>query len=299
MRPMKIGALTAAGFSLLLASALGLSAHAQPSPHVIATWKLQFKAFDQEFTNEVTSTGESLVFVEHNGRIGRNSTQVFRQSLPFSEIGCIAGNRHSDTFEIYPAKRWGVSGKDLLTGKASRDYSIQLVFDTVSQAQKVFRSLQAINPAFGRELGACKTDVDLYGLQFGSLPSSDDTFSWTRNSSLGASDYTIWTVNGLLLSEYETAKIEHTVYKMPLTSIACVRVDPGSKDLAPSIDIVPQLPRSVMAKDLRSGKPVTFTTGTIMFSFDDEAAQQAALDYLQSQSPVFKTKQASCSHSSW
>jgi hypothetical protein len=295
MQPMKIGALTAAGFLLLLVSALGLSAHAQPSPQVIAAWKLKFKAFDQEYSHQLLNTGDGLVLVERSGRIGKQPTQITRQSLAFSGIGCVVASRRSDSIDIYPAKRWGVAEKDLVSGKGSRGYSIALVFDTAAQAQSMLHSLEALSPAFARKRGACKNDVDLYGLQFGAIPKSDDTFSWTRNSMLGASDYTIWTGGGMLLAEDNTPKIQHAYYKMRLSSIACVKVRSGDKDLAPSVAIFSDLPRNVLAKDVGPRKPSTFTTGAIDLTFDDEAAQQAALDYLQSQSPVFAAKMKTCS----
>jgi hypothetical protein len=279
----------------LLVSALGLSAHAQPSPHVIATWKLEFKEFDEAYWHELSSTGESIVLVERSGRIGQPATDVIRQTLPFSGIGCVVAGARSDTIYIYPSKRWGVSGTNL-SGKLPPDhYSMVLVFQDARHARSALHALEAASPNVTRKLGACKTDVDLYKLKFGAIPASNDTFTWTRNSMLGASDYTMWTGDGMLLAEDNTPKIQHVYYKMPLASIACVRVSAGDKDLAPSLAILPALQRSILAKETGPGKPDVFTTGSIDFTFDDEAAQQAALDYLQSQSPIFSAKMKACS----
>jgi hypothetical protein len=295
MRPMKIGAFTAAGFSLLLASAFGLPAHAQPSQHVIATWKLEFKTFDQAYSHELSSSGDSIVFVERGGPIGARPTSITRENLAYSAIGCVVAGRRSDTIYIYPARRWGVGGKNLLTGKASPEYSIVLVFADAPHAQNALRSLEAASPAVARKVGACKSDVDLYGLQFGAIPKSDDTFSWTRNSMLGASDYTIWTGDGMVLSEVNTPKIEHSLYKMSLDSIACVSLRPSTKDLAPTLAIVARLPHSVLVKDVSAEKPAIFTAGAIDMAFDDDSAAQSALNYLEGQSPLFRARVGACS----
>ncbi len=290
---MKIGAFTAAGFSLLLASAFGLSAHAQRAQHVIATWKLEFKNFGETYSHELSSTGDAVVFVERSGPIGARPTNVTRDTLAYSGIGCVVAGR-SDTIYIYPAKRWGVGSKNLLTGKESPDYSIVLVFEDAQHARTALRSLEAASPIVARKLGACKSDVDLYGLQFGTIPQSDNTFSWTRNSMLGASDYTIWTGEGMLMSEDTTPKIEHAFYKMPLDSIACVRLRPSTKYLAPSLAILARLPHSVLVKDVSRAKPATFTSGAIDLTFDDDASAQSALEYLEGQSPVFGAKLKTC-----
>lgn len=291
---MKIGAFTAAGLSLLLASAFGLSAHAQTSsPQLIAAWKLQFKDFDQAYSHQLTRTGDGIVFVERSGRIGRPPSEITRETLAFSGVGCVTAGRRSDTISIYPSKRWGVSSKNLLTGKTSAEYSIVLVFEDAAHAQTALHSLESASPVVGRKLGACKSDVDLYGLRFGAIPNSDNTFSWTRNSYLGATDFTIWTAGGMLLEEDSTPKFEHTLYKMPLASIGCVKVRPATKELAPSLAIESQLPHDILAKDV-GDRPRTFTAGAIDLTFDDDTAEQSALDYLRQQSPVFSSKMKTC-----
>jgi hypothetical protein len=289
---MKIGALTAAGFSLLLASAFGMSAHAQAAPHVIASWAQSYKELDLRYESRLTSTGTAVVFEDHMGRYGKPLTKATRDTLAFADIGCVTAR--GDEITLYPVKRWAVVAKNLKTGKVSRGSSILLTFPDKVQAKNALRGLERESPRVAQKLGACKSDVDLYGLTFGTLSSGDDPFSWQEDSIMGTSDYNVWTSDGVLFAEVNTPKLMHAYYKLPLSRIDCVKMQPSSRGLAAVLYVYPALPDDVLARDVGPGKPATYTTSDINLPFNTNDDAQSALQYLQGRSGVFSARLDKC-----
>ena len=289
---MKIGAFTAAGLSLLLASAFGLTAHAQTAPRIIAAWSESFKELNLSDAFRLTTTGNALVLESHYGRYKARATKGTRETIAFSDIGCVTAG--GDDIELYPAKRWDVSSVNLVTGKTSPGSSILLTFSKAQQAKIALRELEAASPRIAQKLRACKSDVDLYGLSFGAIPSGEDPFSWQQDSVLGATDYNVWTSDGVLFAEVNTPKFMHHFYKLPLTHIGCVKVQPAKQGLSATIYIYPVLPEDVLARAVGPDKPATFTTSDIGLNLNNQSDADSALQYLQSKSRVFSTKLDAC-----
>lgn len=267
---------------------------AASAPKQIASWTFPIKMADLLYTERLFADGGALTLEEHFGPMRGKPTSEMRRTLAFSAIGCVAGP--NDDIKIYPAKRWSVESTDLRTGKASEDADIALSFPTARQGKAVLTALEALSPAFRSKVGACKNEVDLYHLQFGAIPPKTEPFTWVRNSMIGATPMAIWLQAATLYVE-ETYKDPSTTYyyKLPLTDVRCLAVDPATKYLAPSVDIHATHPAGVLAEAIEKGKkPRLSTLTTVSLSFDNDVVQQDAVQYLEDKSAVFAKKRGGC-----
>lgn len=274
----------------IFAVAAGTSHGNAASERVLASWKLSLDFANLAHVDRLTAGGGTLVFTERSGPIGGAVTRASRYSVAFARIGCVTVS--GATITIYPAVRWGVEYKNLLTGKTSPGSKLGMVFSSAIDAQSALRSLKSESPYVRQKLGACKSDVDLYGLKFGTVPPRSDPFSWTRNSTLGASVYTLWVNDGVLYTEENDTGIDrHAWKKLPLSRISCVYVSPESSGLAAGMGVVSALPNEVLSmSSTGSQRPGLLTEGSIAMSFDDDAGQQAALQYLESKDATLAAK---------
>jgi hypothetical protein len=258
----------------------------------IASWKLPIPIVDELYSDRLYATAGTLTLEEHVGPLHGKPTRGTRQTVAFAAIGCIAGP--SDDIQIYPAKRWGVASTDLRTGKTSPDAEITLAFPASKQGESVLSALEAARPSLRSKVGACKSDVDLYHLQFGAIPASSGAFTWVRNSMLGATPYAIWVAAGFLYVKEADPELPVEYYKLPLTDVGCLRADPETKRLASSVLIRAVHPRAVLDEELAKPKPTLFTRSTISLTFDNDIVQQDVVQYLQDKSTVFTKKLGGC-----
>lgn len=273
--------------ALALVFSLGICAvRGSAAPErVLASWNVSMDFLKEVWAYRLATNGATLVVTERKGPPGGAVTKAMRYSLAFSDIGCVVSAKES--LAIYPAKRWGVAYKNLLSGRLSPEGKLSMAFPDASHTQTVLRALESQSPNVRKKLDVCKDDVDLYGLRFGAVPAKTDPFTWTRNSMLGISHYTLWFDGGTLYEEVTDEDIHrHAFHKMTVSSIACVIVNPGSSGLAPSLAVAPALRGDVLELESTGDrKPATLTTGAISMTFDDQATQQDALQYLEGKDP--------------